>query len=656
MVNPNPYTALISVFPDAVHANTQERIELGDMLYRIQSGMYATLIHAVQQTLIEPEKYREQKKRLPAFTPAGIFTRRANVALEISSGVLGYDYDDLAMESIPAIMTQLSHDAAVLYAFRSPSWRGLKIGILCNGYTDALTYTHAWGVGADYLRAQYPALALTEDRACKDISRLCFISHDPDCYIASSPQPLAIPLLVPRNSTHVSSHTETLDSMQVASMLACIQDIDDRERWLAVGMALHSSGESWARSLWDGWSARSGKYDEAGQESAWRYFHNDGKVTMGTVIHLAQEGGWTPLRATFKATSIQGPQESLSSPAADWARSADPSPAVITDLADMLERTYPIQQWLIPGLIPEGFTFLVGSPKSSKTYLAYQLALDIALAQTERRQWLEHYDIQQSGPIIYITLEDDEADSRYRVAELAPWLKQIPRERFMFIHGADIPRFDNGLIPWLETELIQRYRPALLVIDPVSYLYAPMKKNADQYIEVREMLLPLRWLGKTYHCSILGIDHRRKKSNEDVDIFETIMGSNAKVAITDSMLVVVREDTEVTVHARVRKGKDQTLTLLLEFAADGTARWLWKGASDGIIGGAISDLRPKVWTLLQSTAMLFTISDIIAALNLPDTRQVKDQVKTMLLRGYRAGEISRGARGQYSWGGGNTSD
>ena len=42
------------------------------------------------------------------------------------------------------------------------------------------------------------------------------------------------------------------------------------------------------------------------------------------------------------------------------------STAVFTDVADMLEKTYPLPIWLIKGLIAEGLSILAGSPKSSK--------------------------------------------------------------------------------------------------------------------------------------------------------------------------------------------------------------------------------------------------------------------------------------------------
>jgi putative DNA primase/helicase len=335
---------------------------------------------------------------------------------------------------------------------------------------------------------------------------------------------------------------------------------------------------------------------------------------------------------------------------------AEPSPRVplpIIDLADMLERQYPLPQWLIKGLIPEGLTFFVGSPKSSKTYLAYSLALSLAYEAQRGGRWLDQYEVLMPGPVVYITLEDDEADSRLRIAELAPWLHTIERERMLFIHGFDLPRLGEGLIEALTADVVLPYHPSMIVLDPISYLYAPVKKGGDQFSEVREMLLPLRWLGKEHHCAILGIDHRRKKSAEDVDIFETTYGSNAKLAIADSLLMIVREDKEITVHARVRKGGDQTLTLAFEFAEDGTAQWTWKGSTDGITEqGMYGELRIKVYDALSSCQLPMSLSDLAMALDYADTREVKERIRQVLFRGIKSKEVTKTSRGLYLWAGG----
>jgi hypothetical protein len=73
---------------------------------------------------------------------------------------------------------------------------------------------------------------------------------------------------------------------------------DNYDTWLRVGMALHSTGQPWAREVWDTWSQHSPKYDGAKQDKSWRSFDEDRdkKATLGTLFYLAQQAGWQPPR------------------------------------------------------------------------------------------------------------------------------------------------------------------------------------------------------------------------------------------------------------------------------------------------------------------------------------------------------------------------
>jgi len=68
-------------------------------------------------------------------------------------------------------------------------------------------------------------------------------------------------------------------------------------------MSLHSTGESWARDLWDGWSRQSGKFDEGKQEKSWQSFSSDGTVRIASLFRLAKQQGWRPPRAPL---SVKG--------------------------------------------------------------------------------------------------------------------------------------------------------------------------------------------------------------------------------------------------------------------------------------------------------------------------------------------------------------
>lgn len=77
----------------------------------------------------------------------------------------------------------------------------------------------------------------------------------------------------------------------VISMLDYISP-DEREIWINVGMALQESG--WPVTMWDTWSRGSAKYKMGETFRIWNGFKQGGGVTMGSLVHMAQEGGWVP--------------------------------------------------------------------------------------------------------------------------------------------------------------------------------------------------------------------------------------------------------------------------------------------------------------------------------------------------------------------------
>lgn len=75
--------------------------------------------------------------------------------------------------------------------------------------------------------------------------------------------------------------------------LKCISP-NDYGDWLTVGMALHSesSGSSAGLSTWNDWAASSPSWAEGECARKWKSFKSGGKTTGGTLMRLANEGGY----------------------------------------------------------------------------------------------------------------------------------------------------------------------------------------------------------------------------------------------------------------------------------------------------------------------------------------------------------------------------
>jgi hypothetical protein len=129
--------------------------------------------------------YTELKTCLDYFSVGGIFTRRADAALQTESGLLTLDFDKLGGRVAEA-RTQLLSDAALAPAlalvFTSPSGDGLKAILAADPRYDRRTNYERL---ARHLTRRY-GWGPTLDAKTAEVSRACFLSHDADAWIATA--------------------------------------------------------------------------------------------------------------------------------------------------------------------------------------------------------------------------------------------------------------------------------------------------------------------------------------------------------------------------------------------------------------------------------------------------------------------------------------
>jgi hypothetical protein len=160
-----------------------ENKELLLILKDIQDSKYRVDVNFIRYHLAsnEPAKADRLKRQLPAFTPSATFKngRKADL-LDQYSGFVHLDFDKLTTNDLLnafATITQIPFSYA---CFRSPSGKGLKVFVEVNSGPDEHEYAYK-KVQSYYEKA----LGILCDPKCKDITRLCFVSDDPDAFINS---------------------------------------------------------------------------------------------------------------------------------------------------------------------------------------------------------------------------------------------------------------------------------------------------------------------------------------------------------------------------------------------------------------------------------------------------------------------------------------
>src|SRR6267378_2809882 len=122
----------------------------------------------------------ERKKRLPGAIWSGTFGCRVQPVedhLLQHSGLLGADLDGLGNE-LAEIRTKLTNSLHLWALFLSPSGDGLK----CVFRVPAQAEKHFASFRAveEHVRE---LCGRKIDQSCSDVSRLCFLTHDPDAYL-----------------------------------------------------------------------------------------------------------------------------------------------------------------------------------------------------------------------------------------------------------------------------------------------------------------------------------------------------------------------------------------------------------------------------------------------------------------------------------------
>jgi len=176
-----------STFASVKATAPSSTITAWDLIHSIKCDDHKALVDQIRSA---PDKDTRSaiKAGLPAVTASGVFSKRAASALVKHSGILiaDLDLDDnpqlLEADQLATTRKRLCADKHIYFLFTSPSG-GLKAGVKIDA-TDANTHKAAFVTVKDWFADTHGLLI---DKACSDVSRLCFLSHDPDACIKTRP-------------------------------------------------------------------------------------------------------------------------------------------------------------------------------------------------------------------------------------------------------------------------------------------------------------------------------------------------------------------------------------------------------------------------------------------------------------------------------------
>ena len=269
--------------------------------------------------------YKALKEQAFAFTPSGVFSYRNNRSLDTHAFVMSLDFDGFTTtDEAVAFRAQVERLPETILAFLSPSGLGVKVLIRLHMPTTEADHHSAWRAVKDFTE-KVRDFHVSPDKYAKDISRLCFISHDPDAYYNPNPAAFNWEAYLddhPHLRQDETRNDEPLESSDfqfegdipkwLEQALSHI-DADDYNQWLSVGSALRHGGFPF--EVWDQWSQTSDKYEASDARYKWRKGFD--RIPFEYIIKTAQRKGWTPPWGKQRAKAILKP-EPLPEPTEGW--------------------------------------------------------------------------------------------------------------------------------------------------------------------------------------------------------------------------------------------------------------------------------------------------------------------------------------------------
>ena len=173
---------LVSLQHRLTDPNRVEIKQTDEIAVLIRSGgNYRKLIDRIQLAQRERDEtaVRKLKEQLPSVLFAGQFKSARTTGLLQHSGLLVVDFDDVPESDLQRHKQELAEHPSTRLVFISPSGAGLKWVVAVNAHDEA-THKRCFDLCLEETAKRYPDLHRYVDLKGGDLSRRCFMSHDPE--------------------------------------------------------------------------------------------------------------------------------------------------------------------------------------------------------------------------------------------------------------------------------------------------------------------------------------------------------------------------------------------------------------------------------------------------------------------------------------------
>ena len=220
---------------------------------------------------------------------------------------------------------------------------------------------------------------------------------------------------------------------------------------------------------------------------------------------------------------------------------------------ELMMKEFKEPKWLIPGILPEGVSLLVGRPKMGKSYMILESL--IAMSCGGYALGNEELRCPKRG-VLYISLEDGERRLKSRIRDLAG--ESGFNDNFCF--ETEWPKLDQGGAQKLESWLDDNPDVDVVVIDTWQRIKGKTSGKANAYENDVDLMAPLKVMADRRGISVVLVHHSRKASAPDP--LDEVSGSTGLTGSVDAILLLRRDKTgNSTLYVRGRDVEENEYAL-----------------------------------------------------------------------------------------------
>lgn len=298
--------------------------------------------------------------------------------------------------------------------------------------------------------------------------------------------------------------------------------------------------------------------------------------------------------------------------------------------SQILAAIYPPPTYFVQGMLHQGLTLLAGKMKRGKSYLALHMAMDISFG----RQAFQALDTIKAR-VLYVSLEDHAPLIQKRLRDIQPNLETLPDVDFVYT----LPSLGDGALEALQ-DYVRHDGYRVIIIDTIGRVtpdFGAQRRQMNEYSKVTHLLGPLQQWANEAHIALMMIDHVRKAEADD--IFDTVMGTSAKMGVADHGIVYQRKDydPDALLHMRGRWIGDDKIILTL---VEGHLEFLGQGEQYDL-----SREQRHILKALEEDGLPMKIQELMKSVGVPEGQY--GRFKKLLQRMVRDGLIDRTGHGAY---------